>query len=121
MQVLGLVGAAATHGAALDLDRHVLGHVGTIDYVLDIGIVQAQVDGVVVERGGGSLLVQGRQQRLRGGDRRLRAGDAEDVAAVGDLHAELEFDLAQVRVERAGQIGQALDVVGFQGEVAMCR
>lgn len=55
---------------------------------------------------------------LRGINGRLRAGDAEDVAAVGDLHAKLELDLAQVRIERTGQVGQTLGIGRVEGEIA---
>lgn len=57
VQVLGLVGTAATHGAAFDLDRHVLWFVCALRHLLDIGIVEPQMDGVVVERGGGGFVI----------------------------------------------------------------
>ena len=47
------------------------------------------------------------------------AAHAEHVAAIGDLHAEAQFDLAQMFVERAAQIGQAFAVVGFEREIAL--
>ena len=49
----------------------------------------------------------------------LGAGYAEHVAAVGDLDAEAQLDLAQVLVERAVEIGQAFAVGGFEREIAM--
>lgn len=78
------------------------------------------MDRMGVEGGASGLFVQRGQQRLRGDDGRLRSGHPEDIAAVADFDAKLEFDLAQMRIERAGEIGEALGVLGFQGEVAMC-
>lgn len=120
MQVFGLVGATPTHGPTFDLDGDILGLVGALGNVFEIGIVEAQMDRMGVEGGASGLFVQRGQQRLRGDDGRLRSGHPEDIAAVADFDAKLEFDLAQMRIERAGEIGEALGVLGFQGEVAMC-
>ena len=56
------------------------------------------------------------QQLLGLADGGVRADDAEHVAAVGDLHAQAQFDHAQVAVERAAEVGQALGFGGFEGE-----
>ena len=60
------------------------------------------------------------QQALRARNRiGIAAADAEHVATVGDLHAEPQFDHPQMCIERAAQVGQAFEVVGFQGEIAL--
>jgi hypothetical protein len=46
------------------------------------------------------------------------AGDAEMIAATRDLDAESLFDLSQVFVELAAEIGQAFVIGGFQDHVA---
>ena len=46
------------------------------------------------------------------------SSDPEQVAAIGDFDAQPQLDLAQVRVERAGQIGQAFGVGRVQREFA---
>ncbi len=53
------------------------------------------------------------------GDRVGLAADPEDVAAAGDLHAQAQFDLAQVLLERAGEVGQPLGVGRVEGEIVM--
>ncbi len=77
------------------------------------------MDGLVVEHDAVGLGVQGLQHGLGGRDRGGRAGHPVHVAAVGNLHAQAQLDLAQVRVERAGQVGQAFAVGGVQGEIAL--
>ena len=87
--------------------------------LVDVGFVQAQVDGLAVERGFRRLGEQRAQQVLRAGHRLLAAADPEQVAAVGDFHAQAQFDLAQVAVEGAGQVGQAFGIGRFEGEIAV--
>ena len=53
----------------------------------------------------------------RGGG--LFADHLEDVAAVVDLHAQAQLDLAQVFVERPAQVGEAGVVFRVEGEVAL--
>ncbi len=50
---------------------------------------------------------------------RFVADYLEQVAAMIDLHAQAQLDLAQVFVERAAQVGQAGVVVGVEREVAL--
>jgi len=119
VQVTSLVGAAAAHRAALDLDRNLLRFVGTLGDLLDIGLRQAQVDGVVVEGRFAGFGVQRFNQLLRLDDGFVGAADAEHEATICDLHAELQLDLAQVPVEGAAQVGQSLVVFRRQGEVSM--
>ena len=88
--------------------------------MLHVGLVQAQVDGMAVEDHVAGFGVQRFDQGLRIGDHGLGAGHAEDVATVGDFHAEFEFHLAEMFVERAGHVGQALVVFRGEGEVALC-
>ena len=88
MQVFGLIGAAAAHGAALDLDGHVLRLVGALGHLLDVGLVQAQMDGLIVEHGVGGFLVQGAQQAFGREAGLGRASDLEHLPAVGDFHAQ---------------------------------
>ena len=87
--------------------------------VVGIDGVEAHVDRVAVEAFFAGFGIQRAQEFFGARDRGIGAGDAEDVAAIGDLHAQAQFDLAQVRVEGAGQVGQAFGVVGFEGEVAL--
>ena len=49
----------------------------------------------------------------------IGAGHAEHVAAIGDLDAEAQLDLAQMLVERAVEIGEPFVVVGFEREIAV--
>jgi hypothetical protein len=76
---------------------------------------------VAVEGFLAGFVVERAQEFFGARGRGRRAGDAEDVAAIGDLHAQAQFDLPQVRVEGPGQVGQAFGVVGFEGEVALRR
>lgn len=45
--------------------------------------------------------------------------DAKHAATVGNFHTHAQLDQAQMRVERAAQIGQAFQVVGGEGEVGV--
>ena len=119
MQVARLVGAAAADGAAAHAYRHFLWLVAGIVDVVEVGRVQAQVDGVAVEHGVAGLGIERAQQALGAVHRVFAAADPEHVAAVGDFHAQAQLDLAQVAVERPGQVGQALAVGRFQGEVVV--
>ncbi|MNN04765.1 hypothetical protein D3C81_1174990 [compost metagenome] len=119
VQVFGLVGAAPAHGAALDLDRDFLRFVGVVDHLVDVGLVQPQMDAVVVEHGVCGFGIQRLEQFFGLGGCLARAADPEHMATIGDLHAELEFYLAQVLIERAGQVGQSFVVDGGKGEVAV--
>ncbi len=47
------------------------------------------------------------------------ADDAEQVAAMVDLDAEAQLDLADVLVERAAEIGEAVVILGVEGEIAL--
>jgi hypothetical protein len=110
VQVPGLVRAAAADGAALDPDRDLLRLDAVGGDALGAGLAQVQVDGGRVEGDAGGLVPEPAQQAL-GGDRgRFGAGDPEHLAAVADFHAQAQFDLAQVRVEGTGKVGQALGV-----------
>ena len=105
-------------GAAFDLDRDFLRLVTTGRHVIHVGFIEVQVDGFAVESLATRFRVQAAQQFFRGLHFGGGAGDLEDVAAVGDLHAQAQFDLAQVCVKRATEVGQAFDVFGFQQEFA---
>src|SRR5690606_22578794 len=48
-----------------------------------------------------------------------RSGHAEHVAAIGDLDAEPQLDLAQMPIEGSAQVGEALDIGRVEGEVAL--
>src|SRR5690606_41854989 len=48
-----------------------------------------------------------------------RARPASPTRRSSDLDAKAQFDLAQVPVERPGEVGQAFGVSGFEGEVAV--
>ena len=76
-------------------------------------------DGVAVEGGFFRLGVQRPQQLFGRRDPLGWPADPEHVAAVGDLHAQAQLDLAQVAVEGAGQVGQARAVSRFQCEVVV--
>src|SRR3546814_12328633 len=52
---------------------------------------------------------------------RSRADQLEAIATIADLDAEPQFDLPQVRVERAAQIDEALRIVGFQHQIELGR
>jgi hypothetical protein len=124
LQVFALVVAAAAQGAALDPHRDLLRRVSIAAHTGIVAIgecAQSQVDGVFVQRLAGGIVVQLAQQALgTGHDIGIAAFDAEYIAAVGDLHAQSQLDQAQVGIERAGHVGQPLDIVGFQDEVASC-
>ncbi len=113
-----MVGSAPANGAALDLDRDFLSRRRIfVDDGLDAGFLQVQVD---LRRSQGVVLgerVEPMQQAAGQLHGALFAADAKHIATVGDLHAEAKFDLAQVLVQRANQIGQALAVVGLEGEI----
>ncbi len=120
VQVAGLVGAASLDDATLHLDGHFLGALGGIvgDGV-DTRFGQVKIDLGAVER-----LVLGngveRTHHLLG-----RAGCAvlanhlEQVAAMVDLYAQAQLDLAQVLIERAAQVGEPGVVFRLEGEVAL--
>ena len=115
---LRLVGAAPAHRAALDLDRDVL----RLDVAGRRGAGVGFAPGAGGSRARSSVSLAASSQSCRSSfsvraDRAVGAGDAEDVAAIGDLHAEAQFDLAQVRVEGAGQVGQAFGVGGVEREL----
>jgi len=57
------------------------------------------------------------QQPLGQVHRCRRAHHAEDVAAIGDLHAQAQFDHAQVTVERPVEIGQPFGFGRLQDEL----
>ena len=120
VQVARLVCAAALDHAALDPDRHLLGAFGRrLGDRVDAGFSQVQVDPRAGQRfvfGGG---VQRAQHLLGGPGRSVFADHLENAAAVVDLHAEPQFDLPQVLVERPAQIGEAGIVFGIEGEVAL--
>jgi hypothetical protein len=116
VQVTALVRAAATHGAAFDLDRDVLRFdVGRRGGAC-VGFRQAQVDRRCGKEFAGRVVPQLAQQPFRAADRGVLAGDAEDVAAVGDFHAVAQFQQPQVRIERAAEVGQPLGVGGVERE-----
>ena len=48
---------------------------------------------------------------------KLGTGQPEAVAAIADFHPQPQLDLAQVRVERAAEVGQPPVVVGLQDQV----
>ncbi len=77
---------------------------------IDLGAVERLAFGGVVERA----------HHLFGGARRIVLADhLEQVAAMVDLHAQAQFDLAQVFVERATEIRQPGVVFRVEGEVAL--
>ena len=94
-----------------------VGHLGGNG--LDSRFLQVQVDLRCVERLGLGDCVQLAQQPLGQLHRALIAKHAEHIAAIGDLHAEAQLDLAQMLVEGPDQVGQALAVVGFKREVVV--
>src|SRR5690606_23487279 len=95
VQVFRLVGTAAADGAALDPDGHVLRR--GVPGAVDVGRVEPQVDRVAVEGFSGGLFVEVAQQAFGLRDQpRVRSGHAEHVAAIGDLDAEPQLDLAQM-------------------------
>src|SRR6188768_3214891 len=49
----------------------------------------------------------------------FRPAEAKLVAAIGDLDAEAQFDLAQVFVERTAQIGQTFAVIRIERDFAV--
>jgi hypothetical protein len=120
VQIALLVGAAAADRAALDLDRDLLrAFGGFLVQRVDAGFGEAHVDllaGKGFVRGG---VVELAQHAFGGAHRVPRAGDAEDVAAVGDLDAEAQLDLAQVLVERAGEVGKPTTVGRFEREIVV--
>jgi len=67
-------------------------------------------------RAAARLLVELMQQASRPDHGPLGADDLEGVAAVADLDVEALLDLAEVLVEGAAEIGQAVGVVGLEGE-----
>ena len=120
MQVARLVRAPATDRAALGLDRDRLCVVGGARFErVDTGFGQAQVDLRAVERLVFRRVVELAQHAFAELDCIAATGDAEHVAAIGDLDAEAQFDLAQVLVERSGEVGETRAVGGIQREVVM--
>ena len=114
----GLVSQARTAAAVFtqytqeDVDR-------IVKPMVLAGLGQAQVD---LRRG--QRLVRGRieqaaQHALGQAHRRRAAVQAEQVAAIGDLDAEAQFNLAQMLVERSGEVGQPLAVVRLEREIAV--
>jgi hypothetical protein len=61
--------------------------------------------------------VEGAEDLLCYRDRRGLADEAEDATTVGDFDAEAPFDLAQVPVEEATEVGQAGVVLREELEV----
>lgn len=61
------------------------------------------------------LGVQRAQQSLRRVHRGGRAGDAEDMPAVGDFRAQPQLELPQVFVEGAGEVSEAFVVLRLEG------
>jgi hypothetical protein len=47
------------------------------------------------------------------------ADNPEHAAAVGNLDAQAQFDLAQMCIQWAGEIGQSRHIIGLKGEVAL--
>src|SRR6185369_7058271 len=120
VQVALLVRAAPMHGAALDLDRDLVRALGGFRVErVDSGFGQAQVDLWSGQRLGFCRVVQIVQHALGQPDRMFRPAEAKLVAAVGDLDAEAQFDLAQMFVERPAQVGQTLAVVRVERDFAV--
>ncbi len=80
------------------------------------------MDRLGVENDLAGFEVQRAQEFLGVGDRGfVVAADPEHVAAVGDFDAAPQFDLAQMGVEGAGEVGQAFGVGGVQREIPAVR
>jgi hypothetical protein len=62
------------------------------------------------------FVVEHPEQAFGGADRSRITGQLEHVAAARHGDPEAQLDLAQVFVEGPAQIGQALVVLGFEGE-----
>ena len=120
MQVARLVRAAPADRAALGLDRDRLRVIGGARIeAVDAGFGQTQVDLRAAERFVFGRVVEIAQHALAELDRIGMTADAEHVAAIGDLDAEAQFDLAQVFVERPREVGEARAVGGIEGEVVV--
>ncbi len=114
-----LVRTATTDRATLDPDRDRIGLGGSFSQFVDPGGVQSKIEGVGVQRLVLGLGVQRLQQPF-GRRRDLAFADhAEQTAAIGDLDAQPGFDLAQMAVHRAAQVGEPEVVFGIEGEIAL--
>ena len=111
MKVTRLVRAAPADCAALDLDRYLACTCAFISLGrarverINAGLRKAQVDLRASERLLAGRVVEIAQQAISELRRARGTGHPEDVATIGDLHAEAQFDLAQVCVEWPAQIG----------------
>ena len=77
------------------------------------------MDRLSVETGVCGFFIQRAQQGFGAGHSGfVVAANAEDIAATGDRHPAPQFDLAQMGVEWAGEVGEALRVGGVEREVA---
>ena len=74
---------------------------------------------MVVEDSLAGFGVQRLDQLLRLDDCLAGPADTEHEATIGDLHTELQLDLAQMAIEGAAQVGQPLVVFRRQAEVSM--
>src|SRR5690606_39192454 len=115
LHVALLVGAAradvALAGAQGDVRRR-----RRLVRLLHAGFLQEQMDHVRRQLGALGLAVQATQQGFGGLGDIAGADQLELVATVADFQCQSLFDQAQVLVELAAEIGEAVGFKGFEGE-----
>ena len=120
VQIFRLIRTAPADGAAFHLHRDFLRALGGLGFErIDAGFGQTQRN----LRAGQRFVLRGVVQIADHAIGELHripiAADAIHIAAVGDFHAEAQFDLAQMFVERTVEIGEPFDVVRFEDEIVL--
>ena len=108
-QVVFLVGSAAADDAAAGFDRHFIAQAGLGVGLGQLGharLLQVQVNHFRRQHLALRKGVEVHQQASRRARGRLAALDGEQVAAAEYFHAEAGFDLLEMAIELATQVGQ---------------